>query len=211
MALWIAASLLGALIAAALEGPLQQSLIRYVFDNAMSLTERNSGIAAVQIGLALLAAAAAGLLQGLVVSRRLTGTLLPWLVATLLAAGIALLAVRGTIADPIRFLITPRRLAGISRVESALAYGAARSIEAGIVYGALQATVLFRRLGRHALWWIPAVVVGSALGTLAGSWLDFTSMARGADFQLFTGDLVAAAISSAVSGVALVALLRAAN
>jgi hypothetical protein len=208
---WVAAVVLGGLLAAAV----QLTLLSFLYGLVMrlvtspSVNSLNFAYAVADYVIVLASALVIAGPPAFVLGRRLMGIEVPWIVATAVAAVVAA-------AIPVNLLLAGRTSyliaapAGPSLVVIPLLYGAV----GGLVTGVAQA-IVFRPYVRGAAWWIPAVICARAVGNVATAMVNWEVSGAGirvtssTDFyaEALVGPLVGWLIVGLVTGVVVVRLL----
>ncbi len=210
LVLWVAAMVVGALLAAAVQLaflPILDELVRMyaTYFNALHWDSL-----AVRVGITLASAAAAAAPPAIVLGRRLHPVEIPWITASALAAVVVFLV--GS-TELTRYL-----LGGPAAQTSPVLYPLISGVLAGGLAGIAQALVLRQYVG-GAAWWIAASIFGYAIAGLVTSLVDWQTDGAGSrvttsvDFfmESTAGSLVWPLIVGLVTGWTLVRLLGESN
>jgi MFS family permease len=213
LGLWVAAALIGGLLAVAVQLALLPILIAQVHFFAWSNDTISWAFQAVWVIFTLVSAVAVAGPMAFVLGRRLGRMELSWIAASAVAATIAFMIP----LDSLLIAGTGKLLQAPS--EPSLAVAALISgVVAGCVYGIAQAIVLRPHI-RGAAWWIPASIGAWAVARVAtflviwqisGAGTRFTSQS---DYysEAIVGALLVPVIVGVVTGLTLVRLLGESN
>jgi hypothetical protein len=212
LGLWVAAAVIGGLLAVAVQLALLPTLLDQVHFVAWSNDAISRGYQAVWVTFTLASAVAVAGPTALVLGQRLGRIELSWIAASAVAALIAFMIP----LDSLVFAATGKLQAPS---EPSLAVAALISgVVAGCVYGIAQAIVLRPNI-RGAAWWIPASIAAWAVARVAtflvlwqisGAGTGVTSQSDYYSEQI-VGALLVPVIVGVVTGLTLVRLLGESN
>jgi hypothetical protein len=208
---WVAAVVLGGLLAAAV----QLTLLPFLYGLVMrlvtspSINSLNFAYAVVDYVIVVASALVIAGPPAFVLGRRLVGIEVPWIVATAVAALLAAaIPVNSLLIGSTGDLIAAP--AGPPLLVIPLLYGAVGGLTAGVAQ-----TIVLRPYVRGAAWWIPAVIGARAVANVATAMVNWQISGAGIGFTTSTdfyaealvGALVGWLIVGLVSGLVLMRLL----